>query len=141
MRCTHPCYFLLLAISLAVFTACSQEPTYDNTPVYFISPQDGDTVSSPFTVRFGLQSGMSVAPAGVVRENSGHHHLIINAPLPNLNQPIPLSEQYIHYGKGQTESEVTLPAGEHTLQLLFGDAYHRPHETPLYSKVITITVR
>lgn len=106
---------------------------------YIVSPQDGDTVSSPVTVVFGLE-GFGVAPAGTVKDKTGHHHLIIDAPLPDLTQPIPANEQYIHFGGGQTQTTVDLSPGKHSLQLLLGNHAHVPHDTPIYSEVVNITV-
>jgi Domain of unknown function (DUF4399) len=107
--------------------------------VYFLSPENGATVTSPFTVRFGLR-GMGVAPAGVTNPNTGHHHLIVDADMPPENLPIPNDEQHRHFGTGQTEVELTLPPGQHTLQLVLGDALHIPHQPPVVSEKITITV-
>ena len=111
----------------------------DDASLYFITPQNGDTVQSPVTVRFGL-SGAGVAPAGSDIENTGHHHLIIDAPLPPLDQPVPADDNHRHFGKGQTETTVELAPGQHTMQLLLGDWAHIPHEQPLTSEQITITV-
>jgi hypothetical protein len=109
--------------------------------VYFISPQDGATVPATFTVRFGLK-GMGVAPAGVARENTGHHHLLIDVKqLPAAGQPIPNDAQHRHFGGGQTETTLTLPPGTHTLQLELGDASHVPFDLPLVSKRITVHVQ
>lgn len=109
--------------------------------VYFISPQDGATVPATFTVRFGLK-GMGVAPAGVARENTGHHHLLIDVKqLPAAGQPIPNDAQHRHFGGGQTETTLTLPPGTHTLQLELGDASHVPFDPPLVSKRITVHVQ
>lgn len=108
--------------------------------LYIVSPSDGATVSSPVTVRFGL-SGMGVAPAGVKRENTGHHHLLVDTALPAMDAPIPADPRHVHFGGGQTEKELSLAPGEHTLQLLLGDENHVPHDPPLVSEVITITVR
>jgi len=109
--------------------------------VYIVSPNNGDTVSGTFTVVFGLK-GMGVAPAGVDLPNTGHHHLLIDMKgLPDMNMPMPASDQLKHFGLGQTETEVTLPAGKHTLQLVLGDKLHIPHEPPLISKKITVTVK
>jgi hypothetical protein len=91
-------------------------------------------------VVFGLE-GFGVAPAGTVKESTGHHHLIIDAPLPDMGQPIPANDNYRHFGGGQTQTTIDLPPGEHTLQLLLGDYAHLPHEKPIYSEVITINVR
>lgn len=107
---------------------------------YIVSPKDGETVESPVTVVFGLE-GFGVAPAGTVMEKTGHHHLIIDAPLPDLTQPIPANDNYQHFGGGQTEVTVALPPGSHTLQLLLGDHAHRPHDPPVVSEVVTIDVR
>jgi hypothetical protein len=108
--------------------------------VYFISPQTGAKVTSPFTVRFGLK-GMGVAPAGATNPNTGHHHLLIDTDLPPDNLPIPNDDKHRHFGAGQTEVELTLPPGQHTLQLVLGDANHVPHQPPVRSEKITITVQ
>jgi hypothetical protein len=105
--------------------------------VYIVSPADGAYVPLTFTVRFGLV-GMGIAPAGVDRPNSGHHHLLIDAVLPPLDQPIPNDENHLHFGAGQTEATITLTPGRHTLQLLLGDAFHVPHDPPVFSKPITV---
>lgn len=107
---------------------------------YFIAPQNGAKVTSPFTVRFGLK-GMGVAPAGVTNANTGHHHLLIDTDLPPDNLPIPNDDKHRHFGAGQTEVELTLPPGQHTLQLVLGDANHIPHQPPVHSEKITITVQ
>ena len=92
-----------------------------------------------FWVRMGL-SGAGIAPAGVQKANTGHHHLLVDADLPPLDQPIPNDHNHLHFGLGQTEARLDLPPGKHTLQLLLGDENHVPHQPPLYSKRITITV-
>jgi hypothetical protein len=116
-----------------------RHPSPANAKVYIASPANGAYVPTTFTVRFGL-TGMGVAPAGFDKPNSGHHHLIIDAPLPPVDEPIPNNENYLHFGAGQTEASVTLPAGKHTLQLLLGDANHVPHDPPVYSQPITVFV-
>lgn len=108
--------------------------------LYIISPQDGETVTSPVTVRFGL-AGMGVAPAGVASPNTGHHHLIIDAPTPPADHPIPKDDKHIHFGGGQTETDLTLTPGTHTLRLVLGDKDHVIFEPPLVSQQITITVK
>jgi hypothetical protein len=108
--------------------------------VYFITPQDGETLSSPIVVRFGL-GGMGVAPAGVEKGNTGHHHLVVDAELPRLDLPVPKSEHYRHFGMGQTEVTLDLAPGKHTLQLLVGDHLHIPHDPPVVSEQISITVK
>ncbi|MGD8956586.1 MAG: DUF4399 domain-containing protein [Chromatiaceae bacterium] len=127
--------FLLSSLFSVAWAAATAAPE-----AYIVSPKDGDVVTSPVTVVFGL-SGFGVAPAGTMKENTGHHHLIIDAPLPDLSQPIPANENYRHFGGGQTQTTVELPPGEHTLQLLLGDFAHVPHASPIYSEVVTITVR
>ena len=136
----------LTAITLAFvalsFPALSQERTSapDGARAYIISPQDGATVSSPVQVIFGLE-GMGVAPAGVEKGKTGHHHLIIDADLLSLNEPVPSDENYRHFGGGQTETTVELAPGSHTLQLILGDHNHVPHDPPVVSEKITITVQ
>ena len=108
--------------------------------VYIVSPANGATVKSPFTVVFGL-AGMGVAPAGVQFENSGHHHLLIDADLPkDVTLPLPNDAKHVHFGKGQTEASVTLPPGKHTLQLVLGDHLHIPFNPVVASAKITVTV-
>ena len=107
---------------------------------YIISPADGATVSSPVTVKFGLD-GMEVAPAGTDKPNTGHHHLLIDTNLPAMAKPIPSDTNHKHFGKGQTETKLELKPGKHTLQLLLGDKAHVPHNPPVKSKKISITVK
>lgn len=107
--------------------------------VYFIAPEDGATVTNPVQIEFGI-TGMTVKPAGVDEPFSGHHHLLIDTQLPPLNQPIPADDNHIHFGDGSTSTEVTLEPGEHTLLLLLGDHRHIPHDPPVTSATITITV-
>jgi Domain of unknown function (DUF4399) len=134
---------LLLAFAIGVpAVALGETAAPPNASVYFISPKDGDTVTSPFKVQFGL-SGMGVAPAGVEKPKTGHHHLVIDATLSpeELTQPIASDAKHVHFGGGQTEAMVTLPAGRHTLQLVLGDWSHVPFNPPLLSPVITVTVK
>lgn len=107
--------------------------------VFFITPADGDTVSNPIAVEFGI-AGMQVAKAGDDTPQTGHHHLIVDAELPDFSLPIPANEHYIHFGDGSTSTELTLPPGTHTLQLLLGDHLHIPHDPPVKSAPVTITV-
>ena len=112
-----------------------------NGSVYIISPKDGDTVTNPFKVQFGL-SGMGIAPAGVDKPSTGHHHLLIDVDEPlDPNEPIPQDKAHLHFGAGQTEARIELPPGRHTLQLVLGDAKHYPFNRPVISKKITITVK
>tara|TARA_B100000886_G_scaffold180319_1_gene123675 strand:- start:2087 stop:2470 length:384 start_codon:yes stop_codon:yes gene_type:complete len=107
--------------------------------LYFIEPEDGKTYTTEVAVKFGLKD-FGIAPAGYNIPNTGHHHLIINAELPDLNLPIPANENYMHFGLGQTETTLRLEPGTYSLQLLMGNYLHIPHEQPLLSKVISITV-
>jgi hypothetical protein len=133
---------MLAACLLAPAAAQMLTPAPAGATVYFINLKDGDTVSSPFKVQFGL-SGMGVAPVGVEKENTGHHHLIIDSKLSpeELKAPIAADAQHLHFGAGQTEAMVTLPPGRHTLQLVLGNWTHIPHNPPVMSPVITITVK
>jgi uncharacterized protein DUF4399 len=110
---------------------------------YFVNLKNGDTVTSPFKVVFGLSPNMGVAPSGVEKPNVGHHHLLVDKTLTpeEMTQPIMVDEQHIHFGKGQTETTVTLPPGKHTLQLMLGDWTHIPFKPPVQSEVITVTVK
>jgi hypothetical protein len=117
-----------------------RSPRPEGARLYFITPADGETLTSPVTVRFGL-SGMGVSPAGVEHEGAGHHHLIVDADLPPMDLPVPKSDHYRHFGAGQTEVELELEPGRHTLQLLLGDHLHIPHQPPVVSERITITVQ
>jgi uncharacterized protein DUF4399 len=114
-------------------------PSATGAAVYFVDLKDGQTVPTKFTVHFGLR-GMGVAPAGSDKENSGHHHLLIDTDLPPMDQPIPNDFNHLHFGAGQTEAEVTLPAGDHTLQLLLGDKNHIPNSPPLMSERVRVHV-
>ena len=132
----------IAALIGAPVIALAQTAAPPNAAVYIISPKDGDTVTSPFKVQFGL-TGMGVAPAGVDKPNTGHHHLIIDATLSpdELKEPIASDAKHIHFGGGQTETMVTLPPGRHTLQLVLGDWSHIPFNPPIMSPVVTVTVK
>jgi uncharacterized protein DUF4399 len=138
--------FLACAIALTLLTGLAvaqvtKSKAPDNATVYFQTPKDGETVSSPFTVRFGLK-GIGIAPAGVNQPNTGHHHLLIDmATPPDFNAALPVTDNVKHFGGGQTETELTLPSGKHTLQLVLGDYLHIPHDKPIVSQKITITVK
>ena len=135
---------LVLALMIVTCSALAAGLPRSSAPAdaraYIISPLDGATVSSPVTVRFGL-SGMGIAPAGVQLANTGHHHLLIDTELPPLDQPVPADGHHLHFGKGQTEASVTLAPGKHRLQLLLADHLHLPHDPPVVSEPITITVQ
>lgn len=111
-----------------------------NASVSILEPVDGAVLSSPISIRFGI-TNMQVSPAGTNVENSGHHHLLIDMDqLPDLSLPLPANEQLMHFGKGQTQTLLKLNAGTHTLQLLLGNYLHIPHDAPVISEKITITV-
>jgi hypothetical protein len=115
-------------------------PSSTGAEVYFIDPvKEGAVLPPKFTMYFGLKN-MGLAPAGTHRENSGHHHLLIDTDLPPLDQPIPNDFNHLHFGQGQSEAEITLKPGQHTLQLLLGDKDHIPHTPPVMSKRITVRV-
>jgi hypothetical protein len=116
-----------------------RHPSPPGAKVYFEYPSDGAYISPTPTIRFGLLN-MGVAPAGVEKANTGHHHLIIDAPLPPLDKPIPNDQDHLHFGAGQTEAKISLTPGPHTLQLLLGDSNHIPHDPPVYSKQIKVIV-
>jgi len=134
---------LVAAFAVAALgSALAETPSPPGAKVYFINLKDGQTVTSPFLIQFGL-SGMGIAPAGVDKPNTGHHHLLIDATLSGdqLKQPIPMDDTHRHFGGGQTEAMITLPPGKHTLQLVLGDWSHIPHVPPVMSPVINITVK
>jgi hypothetical protein len=118
----------------------ARRPGSPDAAVYFVYPTDGAVIYPTSTIRFGL-SKMGVAPAGVEKAGTGHHHLLVNAPTPQLNVPIPNDSQNLHFGAGQTEVRLTLPPGEHTLQLVLGDESHVPHDPPVMSEKIKVFVR
>jgi len=132
---------LATALSTAAFAAepLHSQPAPEGARAYIIEPKDGDTVPQTFIVRFGL-SGMGVAPAGTDREGTGHHHLLVDYEgVPPKDMP--MDSTVLHFGKGQTETELTLPPGQHTLQLMLGDMNHVPFDPPVLSDRITITVQ
>ena len=138
----------IAAASLAFVTALvgaqanGQTKAPAGATVYFLNLKDGETLTNPVTIRFGLK-GMGVAPAGVEKDNTGHHHLIINEKVEGekLQAPLPADEKHVHFGGGQTEVTITLPAGQNTLQLVLGDWSHVPHNPPVMSEKITVTVK
>lgn len=111
----------------------------EGAQAYIVSPENGSTVTSPVTVVFGLK-GMGVAPAGVDTPNTGHHHLLVDMDVPaDLGKP--LGADVKHFGAGQTQVQLDLAPGQHTLQLILGDKLHLPHQPPVVSEKITITVK
>ncbi len=141
----------VIAMSAALMIAgpalAQNTPAPADARVYFVNLADGDSVTSPVTVIFGL-SGMGVAPAGTEKENTGHHHLLLDRPplgegadgAEELTFGLPADENHIHFGGGQTQVTLDLPSGEHTMQLVMGDLNHVPHVPPVTSEVITISV-
>src|SRR6187455_3433805 len=119
---------VFLTNAALVTSAAAREPSPAGAEVYIVSPKDGAKVKSPVTVVFGLK-GMGIAPAGIKFDNTGHHHLLVDADPPaDLSLPLPADEHNIHFGKGQTETTLTLTPGKHTLQLLLADSLHTPHD-------------
>jgi len=116
-----------------------RHPSPKDASVYFVNVQNGGYIAPKSIVRFGLLN-MGIAPAGVEKPNTGHHHLLVDTPLPPLDKPIPNDFNHLHFGAGQTEARVTLAPGKHTLQLLFGDENHIPHDPPVMSKPVKVTV-
>lgn len=142
MRSTLMFSALLAALFLQCGTVRAEGTAApENAQVYFIWPHDGTVINNgKFWVRMGLRN-MGVAPKGTVIPKTGHHHLLIDAELPPMSEPIPNDRQHLHFGAGETEARIELPPGKHSLQLLLGDQDHRPHNPPVYSKKISITVR
>jgi hypothetical protein len=134
----------LVLVGMASVVSAQAPPktkSVEGTTVYIISPKNGETVGQTFTVRFGLK-GMGIAPAGVQSANTGHHHLLVDlAEPPNMDAALPVTDNIRHFGAGQTEAELKLPPGKHTLQLLFADYLHIPHDKPVISEKITIIVK
>ena len=145
-RFARACLIILAIVTLdARIEAGAQQPAPVRTPsapharIFFVDLKDGATIPSKVKIRFGIEN-MEIAAAGVAKPNTGHHHLLIDTELPPFNQPIPSDFNHVHFGGGQTEAEITLPAGEHTLQLLLGDQSHIPHQPPVFSEVIHVRV-
>jgi hypothetical protein len=130
------------AASLGMTAAHAQRsPAPENAEVYIIWPQNGTVISGgKFWLRMGLRN-MGVAPKGVERKNTGHHHVLIDTEPPPMDKEIPSDRNHLHFGAGETEARIELPPGKHTLQLLLGDQNHVPHDPPVMSKKITITVK
>lgn len=143
LRCT----LLLAGAAAASAVALAQQPagmprspSPPGASVFIVRPADGEQVSSPVRVVFGMK-GMEVAPAGTNTPGTGHYHLIIDSPPPAAGEPIAKDDKHIHYGKGQTEATVTLSPGRHTLQVVLGDGNHVPHDPPVMSQPITVYVK
>ena len=132
----------LVTLTVAGYALAQQMPRTPSpagAKVYFIEPRDGATIKGPVKVVMGL-SGMGVAPAGIATANTGHHHVLVNVEKLDQNVPIPADDRHRHFGGGQTETVLELPAGTHTLQLVLGDRNHIPHDPPVMSEKITVTV-
>jgi len=134
-------WIIAITASLYVYAQIPRSASPEGAEVYIINLEDGDTVSGELLVQFGLK-GMGIAPAGYDVENTGHHHLLINQDIEELDLgfPLPTSDSVRHFGKGQTEVTLDLEPGEYTLQLLLGNFSHIPHDAPVMSEAITITV-
>jgi hypothetical protein len=136
----------ILGVALTALAAAAVAQPRAGAPhgakVYFIAPKNGATVQNPVVVKFGLK-GMTIAPAGTQADNTGHHHLLVDTDLSELDltAPLPANDKVLHFGKGQTETTLTLSPGKHTLELLFADYRHLSFDPPLHSKKITITVQ
>jgi Domain of unknown function (DUF4399) len=138
-RLTGAVLGLLCVLAAAPVKADDRTPAPKDAKVFFIDPKDGQTIPAKSTIRFGI-SGMDLSPAGSAKPNTGHHHLLIDTELPPLDQPIPSDFNHMHFGKAQTEVELSLTPGNHTLQLLLGDHNHVPHDPPVVSEVVHVTV-
>lgn len=142
--------FMAIAIAMGLSAApalAERTPAPEGAAVYFVNLEDGATVSSPVTIVFGL-SNMGVAPAGVELENTGHHHILLNrapfgeaeADADALEIGLTADENHLHFGGGQTEVTLELDPGSYTMQLVLGDHFYIPHDPPIVTEVITITV-
>lgn len=139
---------IMLSLMVPSVSHAGETPSAPGAKVFFVNLKGGDTVTSPFKVEFGVE-GMAIVPAETDQANSGHHHLFINRPAlgktedgaDELSNTIIKDEKNLHFGKGQTDTMVELPPGQHTLQMVLGDKDHIPHNPPLATEVITITVK
>jgi len=142
--CRSAVWLLLPALMLAAAASAQdyRKKAPQGAKVYIVSPQNGATVKSPVLVRFGL-SGMGVAPAGMAKDKTGHHHVLIDtdAKALDMSKPLPASDKIVHFGGGQTETLLKLAPGKHTLMLVLGDENHVPFDPPIVSRKITITVK
>jgi hypothetical protein len=139
----YPLHLALLALALTILSPAQAQrtPAPENAMVYIVWPPDGAVIDGGrFWLRMGLRN-MGVAPKGVKMPNVGHHHVLIDTELPAMDQQIPNDRNHVHFGAGETEARIELPPGKHTLQLLLGDDNHVPHQPPIYSNKITVTVR
>ena len=132
---------ILVALSAGTYLLAQmpKTPSPAGAKVYFIEPKDGATVKGPLTIVMGL-SGMGIAPAGINSPDTGHHHVLIDVDKIDPNVPLPMDDKHRHFGRGQTETTIELPPGKHVLQLVLGDRNHIPHDPPVMSPKITVTV-
>ncbi|MBI3540777.1 MAG: DUF4399 domain-containing protein [Deltaproteobacteria bacterium] len=145
----------LCTITMGLNTSCSKKlqtafPTpasplrvasHPGAKVFIVEPKNGQTMTSPVTVKFGME-GIELAKAGEVKENSGHYHLLIDLEtLPPLDQALPFNDHVLHFGQAQTETAVQLSPGPHTLQLILAAGNHVPHNPPVISEKITINIQ
>ena len=135
-------YLVALLASFTISSAfAADKPAPAPAKVFIVEPSNGATVPTTFTVKFGA-TGVEIAPAGTDKPNSGHHHLLIDTEtLPDFHTPLPATPTLIHFGKAQTETQITLTPGRHTLQLVLGNYIHVPGDNPLVSEKITVTVK
>ncbi len=137
-------FFIAALTFMAVPAQSGDTPAPEEAYLYIGWPNDGEVIqtggTNSFRVWFGLRH-MGVAPAGIDVPNTGHHHLLIDTPVPPLDEPIPADENHVHFGLGQTQTQITLPRGTHTLQLIMGDQAHVPHNPPVISRQITVTIQ
>ncbi len=146
MNFRNVCFMSAMVFSLvstAVLAQPAKSPWPEGAKPYIISPKDGDTITGSVSVVMGLK-GLGIAPAGIEKEKTGHHHILIDADAPkgdDLLNPLPADDNYKHFGGGQTETSLALKPGTHTLQLIMGDHNHVPYNPPLISDKITITVK
>ena len=137
-----PLMAVIISIISPQLAFAEASPSAKDAKVYFINIKDGDVISGPVHLKFGL-SGMGIAPAGTKVKNTGHFHLIINDKIegPELKNGIPSDENHIHFGGGQTETTLNLKPGTYKLQLILGDFKHTPHTPPVMTEQISITVK
>ncbi|MFQ5773088.1 MAG: DUF4399 domain-containing protein [Kiloniellaceae bacterium] len=140
-RLSHFIASAIMAAGIGSAAAVAGEtPAPPGAKVWIIWPKDGEIIhGGKLWVRMGARN-IGVAPAGVIKPKTGHHHLIIDAELPPFDEDIPADKNHLHFGGGQTEARIELSPGRHTLQLLMGDHDHIPHNPPLYSGRITVVV-
>lgn len=131
-------FFITFCISSSISVYGGETPSVTGTKVYFINLIDGQKIKSPYLVQLGLTSEMGIAPALADWPDTGHHHIIIDSTITNMNKSI--SNKHVHLGKGQTEILLKLASGKHTIQIFFGDYSHIPHDPPVMSEILNITV-